>query len=213
KAGSYLLIVTDAAGCSLSQSFTITQPTKLKLIVLQKTKPSCRGGANGSIQVNAVGGTGISYLYSIGNGPFTANIIFTNLNTGTYSISVRDANGCTVTSTVNLGDGRGACAGVTSQQESESLVNNPKYDVSKNGLSIKVLPNPSTTNFTLMLQSNSNENVQVIVSDMYGKKLYQIKGAVNQQYSFGQNFVNGLYIVQVIQGNNIQTLKLIKGKG
>jgi len=212
KAGSYLLVVADTAGCSVSQPFTITQPTKLKLIVLQKTKPSCRGAANGSIQVSAVGGTGSFYLYSIGNGPFTATSLFPNLTTGVYSISVKDANGCTVTSSISLGDGRDACTGLITSQENLQPVNNLKFSISKNGLSIKVLPNPSTIHFTLLLQSNSNENVQVIVSDMYGKKLYQAKGTVTQQYSFGSNFVNGMYIVQVVQGKNIQTLKVIKGK-
>ncbi len=212
KAGSYLLMVTDATGCSASQSFTITQPTKVKLIVLQKIKPSCSGGANGSIQVSAVGGTG-TYLYSIGNGAFTTNSLFTNLVAGVYSISVRDANGCTITTSVNLNDGRGTCLSISAPQPGQLAVNKPKPGISNNGLSIKVLPNPSTTQFTLILQSNSSENVQVIVTDMFGKQVYQTKGTVNQQYRFGSNFANGMYIVRVIQGNNIQTLKLIKGKG
>lgn len=209
KAGSYLMTITDASGCSLASSFSITQPTKLKLLITEKIRPSCIGATNGSIVVNAVGGTG-AYEYSFNNGTYSANSSFINLSAGDYTIAARDANGCSVGGTVRLADTRVSCTTIALQQN-QPVVSNAK--VSKAGLSIKVLPNPSTTNFTLVLQSSSNENVQVIVSDMYGKKMYQAKGAVNQQYSFGGNFVNGMYIVQVVQGKNIQTMKVIKGKG
>jgi hypothetical protein len=60
RAGSYLLIITDANGCTKSVTFSISQPTKLKLVVVQKIKPSCKGGSDGSIEVVGVGGTGAS---------------------------------------------------------------------------------------------------------------------------------------------------------
>ncbi|CAN5584501.1 hypothetical protein BH10BAC2_BH10BAC2_11100 [soil metagenome] len=208
KAGSYLMTITDASACSTASSFTITQPTKLKLVITQKNRPSCIGATNGSIVVNAVGGTA-GYQYSFNNGAYSANNSYTNLAAGNYTILARDANGCTVAITVKLADTRVSC-GTFALAQNQSAVTNAKNG--KAGLSIKVLPNPTTTNFTLVLQSNINENVQVIVTDLYGKKLYSVKGSLNQQYSFGNNFVNGMYIVQVIQGRNIQTLKLVKGK-
>ncbi|CAN5584747.1 hypothetical protein BH10BAC2_BH10BAC2_11120 [soil metagenome] len=209
KAGSYLMTVMDASGCSTSSSFNITQPTKLKLLITEKNRPSCIGATNGSIVVNAVGSTGV-YEYSFNNGGYSVNNTFANLAAGNYTITAKDANGCTAGGTVRLADNRVSCGSFAIEQIQTSVSG---AKMGNAGLSIKVLPNPSTTNFTLILQSNSNENVQVRVSDMYGKKLYQAKGTVNQQYSFGNNFVNGMYIVQVIQGTNIQTLKLIKGKG
>ena len=45
---------------------------------------------------------------------------------------------------------------------------------------------------------------------MVGKKVYQTTGSGNRQYTFGQEFKSGIYIVQVIQGKQIQTLKLVK---
>jgi hypothetical protein len=76
---------------------------------------------------------------------------------------------------------------------------------------VSALPNPTRTAFTLNLQSSSNEQATIIVTDMFGKKLYQVTGSASQQYTFGKEFRPGVYIVQVIQGKEIQTLKLIKG--
>gem|GEM_PF-1059159 len=208
RAGSYFITVTDRKGCSQSKSFDITQPTKVKLIVLQKIKPSCKGGSDGSMQFSAAGGVGAPYEYSLNNGAFTTNSTFTNLQTGTYTVSVRDANGCTTTTSVSLGDGRGRCTQIiASNQQTISAL--PKILP----LSIKILPNPSTTSFTLIAQSVNDEDIQIIVTDMYGKKVYITHGSVNQQYIFGNNFTSGVYFVQVIQGKNIQTLKIIKGRG
>jgi len=64
----------------------------------------------------------------------------------------------------------------------------------------------------LSMESNDKQNVQIIVTDIYGKKIFQTNGSVNETYKFGNNFASGMYIVQVMQGKNIQTLKLIKGK-
>src|SRR5437764_674662 len=57
---------------------------------------SCFAGNNGSAAVAAAGGTpGYSYLWSpTGGNSVTAN----NLIAGTYTVTVTDANGCSITS-------------------------------------------------------------------------------------------------------------------
>ena len=79
-------------------------------------------------------------------------------------------------------------------------------------LNIHVFPNPSANQFMLNVQSSSKEKVEIIVADVHGKKVYQASGLGNNQYSFGKEFISGIYFVQVMQGKNIKTLKLIKGK-
>jgi hypothetical protein len=46
---------------------------------------------------------------------------------------------------------------------------------------------------------------------MLGKKLYQTTGSAGQRYTFGKELKSGMYVVQIIQGKEIQTLKLVKG--
>ena len=41
-----------------------------------------------------------------------------------------------------------------------------------------VYPNPSTTQFTLQLESSSREDVELIVSNMLGEKVYEGKGGI-----------------------------------
>jgi hypothetical protein len=91
-AGSYSVTVTDAGGCSATQSFTITQPTALAATVT--TAPvSCAGGT-GSASIVASGGTSpYTYNWSSGGSGTSA----TGLANGSYTVTVTDNRGCTVT--------------------------------------------------------------------------------------------------------------------
>ena len=76
---------------------------------------------------------------------------------------------------------------------------------------ITAFPNPTVNSFTLSVTGGTFEIVNIIVSSVDGKILYQTKGNTNTNYSFGNGFLSGLYIVKVIQGNSSQILKVIKG--
>src|SRR5205085_6133551 len=56
------------------------------------TNISCFGGNNGNINVTVTGGTA-PYMYQWNNGATTKNLI--NLSSGSYTVSVTDAQGCT----------------------------------------------------------------------------------------------------------------------
>jgi hypothetical protein len=81
-------------------------------------------------------------------------------------------------------------------------------------LEVKVSPNPSSrgTEFTLVTKGISSETVNLKVVDMFGKSVYQTKGAANDTYRFGSHFIPGVYIAQVMQGRLIKTVKLIKAE-
>ncbi|MGR6088625.1 MAG: PKD domain-containing protein [Arcticibacter sp.] len=95
--GNYSILVTDANGCTASNSVTITEPTLLSSTA-SLIQHSCNPIPNGSAQVTPVGGTA-PYGYSwspAGGGSSVAN----GLTGGTYTILVTDGNGCTSTSNV-----------------------------------------------------------------------------------------------------------------
>ncbi|MBI3501665.1 MAG: gliding motility-associated C-terminal domain-containing protein [Bacteroidetes bacterium] len=96
--GNYTIIVTDASGCTGTQTVLITQPAALTSPVSQ-TNVSCNGGNNGSATVTAGGGNP-AYTYSWTNGQTTSTA--TGLSQGNYTITVTDANGCTSTNTVAI---------------------------------------------------------------------------------------------------------------
>ena len=102
KAGTYAVTITDAAGCSLSASYTVTQPSAALTAAAVKTDITICGGT-GSITVNATGGT-TAYQYKLNSGTPQPGNVFSGLATGTYTITVTDAKGCIVTLSVTIID-------------------------------------------------------------------------------------------------------------
>ena len=102
-AGTYFVTVTDANGCTASSySISVSQPSSI-IIWDSIICITCNGGIDGSIALTTSGGTG-PYNYAWSNGATTQNI--TGLSVGIYSVTVSDANGCTLTQSdtvTNLG--------------------------------------------------------------------------------------------------------------
>ncbi|MBK7586871.1 MAG: SprB repeat-containing protein [Bacteroidetes bacterium] len=99
-ANTYTILATDANGCTISTTLTITEPTLLSITNITFTNPTCVPGNDGSMTITASGGT-LAYTYNIG-GANQANNVFANLGAGNYTITVTDANGCTATSTQTI---------------------------------------------------------------------------------------------------------------
>ncbi|MEI6882020.1 MAG: PKD domain-containing protein, partial [Bacteroidota bacterium] len=96
-AGTYSVTVSDASGCSTTQTATITQPTALAATATAAA-PSCLGGT-GSATVTASGGTSpYTYLWSNGATTTTAS----GLGNGNYTVTVTDNRGCNITKSVTV---------------------------------------------------------------------------------------------------------------
>jgi gliding motility-associated-like protein len=94
--GNYTVTVTDASGVCVSPLPFIITNTGVMDISLTSLNTTCAGAANGSITIDPPNGTPL-IEYSINNGPFGTNNIFSNLAANTYIINVRDGAGCTAT--------------------------------------------------------------------------------------------------------------------
>ena len=66
-AGTYSLTVTDANNCSISDTFVINDPLPVVINQVDSTDATCFGAADGSIHIDASGGTG-PLNYSADNG-------------------------------------------------------------------------------------------------------------------------------------------------
>jgi len=100
SAGTYEVTVTDANGCTITESFTITEPTALS-ITPDQTDVLCHGALTGKAGVVVNGGTA-PYMYSWDNGIASTTNEATDLSAGTYKVAVTDANGCTITETFTI---------------------------------------------------------------------------------------------------------------
>ncbi len=96
--GSYSLTVTDANGCTGSQSFSVTEPQAFNTTV--STSPETCGQSDGSASISVTGGT-MPYSYGWSNGHTSASI--NGVTSGIYYVTVTDDNLCTVVDTANIG--------------------------------------------------------------------------------------------------------------
>ena len=90
-AGDYVLTVTDANACELVTDFELAEPTPLTL-ELSVLHVLCPNGDSGSIMINELTGGTPPYTFSWSNGSTTTAA--NNLVSGTYTITVTDANAC-----------------------------------------------------------------------------------------------------------------------
>ncbi len=98
SSGTYQVTVTDNAGCSITGSISITQPTAL-LFSETHTNALCNGNNNGSINITLSGGTA-PYSYNWGGGVTTEDR--TSLLAGTYTVTATDNKGCTITGSATI---------------------------------------------------------------------------------------------------------------
>ncbi len=98
--GTYTVTVTGAAGCMAIGTVTVGEPSAITLTTTV-VDVTCNGFEDGSATVTATGGTA-PYTYEWSTGATTATA--SGLSATTYSVTVTDANECTATTTVSVGE-------------------------------------------------------------------------------------------------------------
>lgn len=105
-AGTYIVTVVDYLGCFRKDTIQILEPDPINL---QLFSPEHNNGFNvssyhgndGSINLTISGGTP-SYMQLWSNGAHMEDL--SGLSAGTYSVTVTDANACTATASITLGE-------------------------------------------------------------------------------------------------------------
>jgi len=98
-AGSYTVTITDGNFCTTQASATVAQPSAALDASATATDVKCFGEATGSVDLTVTGGTA-PYTYSWSNGTTTEDLV--NIVAGTYTVTVTDANLCTVTASATV---------------------------------------------------------------------------------------------------------------
>lgn len=110
--GTYIVTVTDGNGCERQLTITLNDNGNTG-VTASTVDETCSGSSDGSVIAAGTGGASpytivvsnsTGTVLSTNNG-VTGNVTTNNLTTGTYIVSVTDANGCThdTTLTVNAG--------------------------------------------------------------------------------------------------------------
>ena len=159
-------------------------------LVVEIEEPAAGGTADGGLGVfPQAGAAPFTYLWNNGE---TSNIL-TNLDSGEYSVTVTDANGCEQVLPINLFS--------VGTQEIEEL------------LDYSLFPNPTNGMTNLQISFTQNVDVSIRISSMLGQTVYEQKSArtraLNQQINT-YNWSQGIYLVQIWVDGKGYTRKLVK---
>ncbi len=168
-AGTYTVTVTDMNGCTAEDVTTVGEPATA---VTATTSATVSTGSDGTATVAANGGTP-PYAYEWDTNPAQDSSTATGLAPGTYTVTVTDDNGCSVSATADVPAGLSAdagsdvlsCAGLAEMIGGNPTANGgfPPFTYSwspANGLSDETLSNPfasplSTTTYSVTVTDNT----------------------------------------------------------
>jgi gliding motility-associated-like protein len=109
-AGEYVFLFTAESGCQSTRNYTLRQPDSLDIQGLA-SEVICNSGSSGAVEIDVTGGVGETINNSTGNIVDTLDYTFSwtstngftstdedilGLSSGDYTVSVTDANGCTI---------------------------------------------------------------------------------------------------------------------
>ncbi len=146
--GSYLFTIVDSTGCSAILMNTLPQPGPIELMTT--STPDSTGGIspNGTATVVVSGGTS-PYTYDWGI-PGQTEETATGLLSGTYIVTVIDANDCLATATVEVG--------MVSSQNNLALPG-----------TVQLSPNPVSDQLRLTMQFPDTKDVMITLFDAQGQ--------------------------------------------
>ena len=162
--GIYNVTITDANNCTFNTSVTITQPTAALSATSLQANVSCFGGNNGSIDLTVTGGTA-PYIFSWNNTASSEDI--SGLTAGIYSVTITDANGCTLNRSVTISEPASAIS-----LSSSSVINVACYNQNTG----ETLLNPSggTSPYTYLWSNSSTSQNLSNVSAESKKPIFPI---------------------------------------
>ncbi len=114
-AGIYDIKVTDANGSSKTiLGIEITQPSGISASISYPSNISCAGSTAGSATVTATGGIG-TLSYSWNTNPIQTTATATGLIAGNYTVTITDANNCSIQKFAVITEPNGITASISSQ--------------------------------------------------------------------------------------------------
>ncbi|MBI3511819.1 MAG: T9SS type A sorting domain-containing protein [Bacteroidetes bacterium] len=189
--GSYTCTIADANGCTITQTFIITQPTALS--VNTSTVPaSCSSCCDGSASAIATGGNpAYTYVWSPG-GQTTATI--TNQCIGSYTCCVTDANGCMSCQVVTIT--------FTTGVQDPSVKSN-----------LNLFPSPATEFLTVKETFANSVSATITVSNILGETVFtkSVSAAVELNETINlAGYDPGVYFISVKTSSGTSTRRFVK---
>lgn len=174
--GSYTITVEDANG--IKGYYT-------SLVIIEIPPTEFTAEVDGNMITVTVNGTGI-YQYSIDGGQtWQSSNVFTDVPDGTYNVLVEDDAGCMLPTLTVIVD-------AVSVNEASALA-------------FQISPNPSNGFFILKMETPTLSAIQMVVTDLSGKVVYETKlagnGKIEQQVDL-RFLAKGSYLLTLNDGQH-----------
>jgi hypothetical protein len=194
-AGTYSVTITDASGCAVSGNYLVSEPAALA-VSDSISHSSCTTCCDGEATVAVTGGTP-GYSYSWNDPGNQTSSTATGLCPGSYTVTVTDANGCTITDSVTI-----------------SIATGLKGNAGRTGMSI--YPNPFTDGAIVKLVNVSTQGGNVLslsITDISGNEIKRIEvsnSADSPVMIIKEKMQPGIYLLRLKSGDRtLATEKII----
>jgi hypothetical protein len=173
ESGNYSVEVTDHNGCTVIESFTVTEPTNPLIINGTITPTFSQMSSDGVIDITVTGGTS-PYTFNWDNGSSSEDI--SGLNPGVYTVAITDANGCSASETFIVSIGTGV--------ETTDLIN-----------VVQLYPNPAREYFSL--DGGTFKIQQAEILNVIGQVITSVSPNSTKVQMNISDLENGIYFVRI----------------
>ena len=194
---TYPVVVKGNNGClSSTVNVTVSQPAQIVYTTTNVNETHCGISLDGSITVNASGGTGaLQYSKNAGTNYQTSNV-FSGLSATNYALRVKDANGCLANQVDAL-----ACNGARTAGMNE------------HGGTFTVYPNPASDQVMMAFGADGENGYRLMLTDLLGRSLMELEGmsaiGENQRLVDVSHLAKGVYIVTLDMNGKRNQIKLV----
>lgn len=147
-AGTYTVLVEDDNGCPATRTISLNSNNAPSIDNTDLVHTTCTNN-DGSITIHASGGAG-ALTYSVDNTTFQSGNLFDDLSAGTYTVTVKDDNGCTSTETVTINPGNVPVVSTTNT--------NPSCGNSDGAIAVNVTGGTAPYEYSIDQQNYSSSN-------------------------------------------------------
>jgi len=196
--GTYTFQVTNNYGCSATSIGQVVTVNPLPTATATASGPTtfCAGD---SVVLAGNSGTNLTYQWKKNNNTINGatNRKYTAKTAGSYKVKVTNVYGCSKLS---------SAVTVTVPCRESDMADGASL------FAVDAYPNPSQGDFHLKLINASDEGIHVRVFDVTGRLVNQMLFTASDEIIISGIAVPGIYKAQVIQGNNIRFVTLIRSE-
>jgi len=134
SAGNHTVSMTDQIGCVFSQTYTVEQNDQIIPTIASSSDEICNT-TNGALNISVSGGNG-SYGYLWSNGATTEDL--TNLDAGTFTVTITDGFGCTGTGTFSIANNLTGCSNFCYLNVTENAITNSTCGAANGAIDVNI---------------------------------------------------------------------------